>query len=181
MAQHDDWRPPPAEAPLGREDELDQRRELEPLPAWAHELVRWLDTAVRVPGTDITIGLDAVLGFFLPTAGDALTAVGTLSLFTLAVRHNVPKVVLVKMLINVAVDSIFGSIPIVGDAFDVLWRSNKKNLELIERYRAHPGAPATAGDYIAVGLTFLVLLILLAIPVVAAVFIISGLWRWLSN
>ena len=74
-------------------------------------------------------------------------------------RDNVPKVVLAKMLINVAIDTLVGSIPIVGDFFDVLWRANKKNLELIERYRAEPGKPATAGDYVFVGLTFVVLLV----------------------
>jgi hypothetical protein len=175
MAQHDEWRPPAEPA-----NEL-ERRKLEPLPDWAHQLVRWLDTAVRIPGTDITIGLDAVLGLFLPTAGDALTGIGALSLFTLAVRHNVPKVVLAKMLINVAVDSLFGSIPIVGDVFDVLWRSNKKNLELIERYRAEPGKPATVGDHVVVGLAFLVLLTLLALPIVVAVLVIGGLWRWATG
>ncbi len=175
MAQHDEWRPPAEPAKeLGR-------RELEPLPDWAHQLVRWLDAAVRIPGTDVTIGLDAVLGFFLPTAGDALTGLGALSLFALAVRHNVPKVVLAKMLINVAVDTLVGTIPILGDLFDVLWRSNKKNLELIERYRAEPGKPATLGDYVVVGLVFVLLLALLALPIVVAVLVISGLWRWAAG
>jgi hypothetical protein len=181
MGQHDDWRPPPRSAA----DELalaaGEGRELEPLPPWAHQLVRWLDTAVRVPGTDVTIGLDAVLGLLLPGAGDALTAIGTLSLFTLAVRHNVPKVILAKMLVNVAVDSLVGAVPVLGDVFDVLWRSNKKNLELIEKYRAQPGAPATAGDYAVVVLAFVVLVALLALPVVVLVFVFGGLWRWLSG
>ena len=160
--------------------ELEQR-ELEPIPEWARQVVRWLDTAVRVPGTDITLGLDAILGLFLPTAGDALTAIGSVSLFSLAVRYNVPKVVLGKMLVNVAVDALFGSVPILGDAFDVLWRSNKKNLELIERYRAHPGAPPTAGDYVVVALAFVVLLALLALPIVVGVLVLGALWRWLSG
>jgi len=178
MAQHDEWRPPP-EPPPGELERV--QSELEPLPDWAHQLVRWLDTAVRIPGTNITIGLDPVLGLFLPAAGDALTALGTLSLFVLAVRHNVPKVVMAKMLVNVAVDALLGAAPVLGDVFDVVWRSNKRNLELIERYRAEPGAPATAGDYVVVGLFFVVLLALLALPIVLTVLVVGGLWRWATG
>jgi hypothetical protein len=177
MAQLDEWRPP-AEA---AEEEAAERRELEPVPEWAHEVVRWLDTAVRIPGTNVTIGLDAVLGMFLPAAGDALTAIGALSLFSLALRYNVPKVVLGKMLLNVAVDTVLGSIPVLGDVFDVLWRANKKNLELIERYRDEPGAKPTASDYVVVGLAVLVLLALLAVPILVGLFVAGTLWRWLSG
>ncbi len=159
----------------------DQRRDLEPIPPWAEQLVYWLDTAVRVPGTNITIGLDAVLGFLLPTAGDALTGLGALALFSLAVRHRVPKVVLAKMLLNVAIDTLLGSIPLLGDAFDVFWRSNKKNLELIQRYRAEPGAPAKPGDYVVVVLAGIVLLGLLILPFVVAAFVIGAVWRYASG
>lgn len=181
MAQRDDWRsPPPGDRQLDLRPEP-ARPELEPVPAWARELVRWLDTAVRVPGTNVTIGLDAVLGLLLPTAGDALTALGALSLFSLAVRYQVPKVVLGKMLVNVAVDALLGSVPVLGDVFDVFWRSNKRNLELIERYRDQPGAPATTGDYVVVGLALLVLLALLALPIVVGVLVVGSLWRWASG
>ncbi len=158
-----------------------ERRDLQPVPAWAEQLVYWLDTAVRVPGTNITIGLDAVLGFLLPTAGDALTGLGALALFSLAVRHRVPKVVLAKMLLNVAIDSLVGSIPLLGDAFDVLWRSNKKNLELIQRYRSEPGAPAKPADYVVVVLAGIVLLALLLLPFVVAALVLGALWRFAAG
>ncbi|HEV8244538.1 MAG TPA: DUF4112 domain-containing protein [Polyangiaceae bacterium] len=150
------------------------RAEREPIPVWAEQLVYWLDTAIRVPGTEITIGLDAILGFLLPTAGDALTALGSLALFSLALRYRVPKLVIAKMLLNVAVDSLVGSVPLLGDVFDVFWRSNKKNLELIERYRSAPGAPARASDYIVVGLACLVLLALVLLPFVVAALVVSA-------
>jgi hypothetical protein len=152
-----------------------------PIPRWAREFVRWTDTAIRIPGTDLTIGLDAILGFFLPAAGDTVTALGSLSLFSLAVRLGVPKVVLFRMLVNVAIDSLVGSIPVVGDAFDVFFRANKKNLELIERYREAPGAPARPFDYVVVGLTFVLLIALLALPIVASAFLISAVLRWFSG
>src|SRR5688572_19712129 len=111
MAEPEEWHPP--ESGWQRRQER-ERREIEPVPVWAEQLVHWLDSAVRIPGTNITVGLDAILGFLLPTAGDALTALGTLSLFSLAVRYRVPKVVLAKMLVNVAVDALVGVIPFVG-------------------------------------------------------------------
>lgn len=143
------------------------------VPRWARELVRWTDTAVRIPGTDLTLGLDALLGLLLPSAGDALSAVGSLSLFALAVRLRVPKVVLARMLVNIAIDALVGSIPLIGDAFDVVFRANKKNLELIERYRNAPGGPAKPFDYVVVGLSFVLLIALLALPILASLFLIN--------
>jgi hypothetical protein len=168
----------PSEPPDGYSAPASQRGAVEAVPVWAQQLVYWLDTAIRVPGTNITIGLDAILGFLLPTAGDALTALSALSLFSLAVRYRVPKVVIAKMLVNVAVDVLIGAIPILGDAFDVLWRSNKKNLELIERYRTMPGAPAKPGDYVIVALAFVVLLALLALPFVVAAFVVGAVVKY---
>jgi hypothetical protein len=164
---------PPPNPPSG----IAKRVDTQPVPQWARELVRWTDTAIRIPGTNLTIGLDAILGFLLPAAGDTVTAIGSLSLFSLAVRLGVPKVVLGRMLINVAIDSIVGSIPILGDAFDVVFRANKKNLELIERYRQAPGAPAKPFDYVVVGLTFVILIALLALPIVASAFLIAAVIR----
>lgn len=177
MTDPDEWQP--SQSGWQRRD-VRERRELEPIPPWAEELTRWLDSAVRIPGTKITIGLDAILGFLLPTAGDALTALGALSLFSLAVRYRVPKVVFLKMLVNVAVDAIVGSIPVLGDVFDVAFRANRRNLELIQRYRSAPGAPATAGDYAVVALVLVVLLALLALPVVVFVLLASTVSEWLG-
>ena len=66
--------------------------------------------------------------------GDALTALLSLALLGVAFRQRVPKLVMARMLINIAIDALLGAIPLVGDAFDFAFKSNEKNLALIERY-----------------------------------------------
>lgn len=105
----------------------------ERVPHWAEALVRLLDDGFRIPGTQLRIGADALLGALLPVGGDALGAVGTLALFWLAAQQRVPRVVLARMAFNVAIDALVGSVPVLGDVFDMVWKANRKNLVLIER------------------------------------------------
>src|SRR4051812_12712003 len=101
---------------------------------WAERLVRLLDDGLTVPGTRIGVGLDAVLGLFFPTVGDAVTGLGSLTLLLLAFQMRVPKVVVLRIVFNIAIDVLIGCIPIAGDAFDLFWRSNRRNLALLRRY-----------------------------------------------
>jgi hypothetical protein len=96
-------------------------------------LASLLDSALVVPGTNIRFGLDAVVGLF-PGVGDVVTTV--LSLFILREAHQLgaPMHVLGRMLANIALDGLFGSIPLVGDAFDLVWRSNRRNMRLLQEW-----------------------------------------------
>jgi hypothetical protein len=143
-----------------RVDELDE----EDLPNWADKFVRVLDDGVRVPGTQVRFGLDAVLGFFLPTLGDAVTGAGSAALLFLALRERVPTVAIGRMLINIFIDTIIGSIPIAGDIFDVFFRANRRNLEIIERYHSDPDAAPSALDYVLVLGGLLLILVGIALP-----------------
>lgn len=110
-------------------------------------VVRWMEDLVRVPGTKFGIGLDAALGFVLPGVGDAVTGAVALSLLVTAMRRGVPRVVVLRMFLNIAVDVVVGLVPVVGDAFDLVWRSNVRNLELLERHQGELEPRARAGDY----------------------------------
>lgn len=123
-------------------------------PAWAEQLVRLLDDGVTIPGTRIGVGLDALLGFLFPTLGDALTGLGSLSLLVLAFQSRLPKVIVLRMVFNIAVDVLIGCLPFLGDAFDLFWRSNRRNLELVRRYSRDPLRRPDAVDYLIVGLGF---------------------------
>lgn len=92
-------------------------------------VARLLDESVRVPGTRFRVGLDPIVGL-LPGAGDALT--GALSLYVVveAARLGVTYTTLVRMLANVGVDVVGGSIPILGDLFDAVWKANVRNVDL---------------------------------------------------
>jgi hypothetical protein len=103
------------------------------------QLAQLLDAAVRIPGTNIRFGLDAVLGL-IPGAGDIIG--GLLSAFIVLQAANVgaPRSVIARMVMNVAVDSILGAVPILGDLFDVGWKSNTRNVQLLQRYVERPQA-----------------------------------------
>ena len=89
-----------------------------------------LDESVPVPGTDRRIGLDPLLGA-VPVVGDAVSGVVSLYIVVEAARLGVSYGTLLRMIANVAVDIAVGSLPIVGDAFDALWKSNRRNLRLV--------------------------------------------------
>jgi hypothetical protein len=100
-------------------------------------LARLLDTAIGVPGTRVRLGLDAVLGL-IPGAGDTAAALLSGYIVLTAVKKGAPRAVVLRMLANVGIDTLVGSVPVLGDLFDVAYKSNIRNVELLERYSAEP-------------------------------------------
>lgn len=92
-------------------------------------VARVLDDAVRVPVVGVRVGLDSVLGV-APVAGDVVTGALSLYLVVESARLGVSVPTLLRMIANVGVDAAAGSVPLVGDVFDVFWKANRKNLEL---------------------------------------------------
>ena len=107
--------------------------------ARARTLARLLDSAVRVPGTGIRFGADAVIGL-IPGLGDIGGAALAGYLVILAQRLGVPRAVVLRMLANVAVDTLGGTVPLIGDLFDVAYKSNLRNVALLERALERPAA-----------------------------------------
>lgn len=163
-------KPPPDSGPLAPAPD-----ERPALPEWARRLASLLDSAFTIPGTNIKIGLDPILGLLLPELGDALTATLSVTLLAVAYRARVPKIVLGRMLVNIALDAILGAIPLLGDVFDVGFRANEKNLALIERHRRNPQLPATLGDRLVVTGAIALALAAVALPFVTALLLL----RWL--
>lgn len=98
---------------------------------------RMFDDAVRVPGTKITFGWDAVLGL-IPVVGDAATTMVSSYFLWEAYRLGASKWTLTKMVGNVATDFVVGIIPLVGDLVDVAWRANRRNMKLLEKELNRP-------------------------------------------
>jgi hypothetical protein len=96
-------------------------------------ITKLTDTAVTMPGTDVKIGLDAVVGA-VPIAGDLVMGAVALVLINDARHLGVPKADLARMLRNTALDTAIGAIPFIGDLFDIVYRSNERNLLLIEKH-----------------------------------------------
>ena len=94
---------------------------------------RVLDNAIPVPGTKLRLGLDPILGL-LPGGGDMITGGISAYIVVEAARMGIPREVLLKMVGNIVVDSFAGTIPVLGDLFDVGWKPNLKNIELLEKH-----------------------------------------------
>jgi hypothetical protein len=99
-----------------------------------------MDEAVRIPGTNHGIGLDAALGF-IPGFGDAIGALLSAWIVIGALRHRVPHLQIVRMVANVLIDLIIGEIPILGDLFDIAFEENVINLRLLLKYRDRSRPP----------------------------------------
>jgi hypothetical protein len=114
-------------------------------------LVRWLDDLIRIPGTKFGVGLDPIVGAFLPGIGDAVTGAAAIMVLITALRRGVPGVVIARMFLNIAIDTVGGLIPVAGDAFDFIWRSNYRNLQLLERHQNELEPRTRKSDYLWVG------------------------------
>ncbi len=118
-------RPLRPELPLGNHPRAVRQR--------IEALEKLLEGMFVIPGTRQTVGLDAIVGL-IPVAGDLITGAMGLYLVWEAKNLGLPKWKLWRMIGNVAVDSAVGAVPIAGDAFDFLFRSNRRNLKIV---RAH--------------------------------------------
>lgn len=161
-----------AEAEAMAETHLAKQSEVERVG----QMVRWLDDLVRIPGTKFGIGLDALVGFLLPGVGDAITAGLGLTVVTAAIRRGVPKVVIARMLVNLGVDLLVGAIPVVGDAFDLLWRSNTRNLALLERHQNELEPRPRRSDYAMVALATTIVATVAATPFALLYFLLGAIF-----
>lgn len=141
-------------------------RQLTPAQEQRLELVRrvskLLDSALVVPGTSFRFGLDPILGLF-PGLGDLISPLFTIGVIWQARDLGLPRVVQLRMIFNVAIDTLVGMVPLAGDVFDFVWRSNDKNLALLERH-AYEEHPASRGDWVFVGGMILALVVIAVAP-----------------
>ena len=96
-----------------------------------HNLGRWLDSSIRLPGINYRIGYDAVIGL-IPGVGDLIGLGLSLYIVLEASRLGVAKSTLVRMLTNVGVEAVVGAVPFFGDIFDATWKANARNLKLLD-------------------------------------------------
>lgn len=136
---------------------------------------RLLDSAVSIPGTRFSFGLDAVIGL-VPGLGDAVGVIFSAAIVYQSYRLGASKRILTRMLYNVAVDGLLGAVPLLGDWHDLIWKANIKNADLLERQLEDPHSTARAsGWFLAVIIAAIaslgMLSIMVAIWVIRAVFL----------
>lgn len=101
-------------------------------------LSKVMDSIVRIPGTDLRIGVDALIGL-LPVVGDIISQVVSSYLIWEARQLGASRFVIARMIANSALDMVVGAIPVAGDAFDVMFRANLKNLALLKAHLEKTG------------------------------------------
>jgi len=99
------------------------------------QLAHLLDTAIAIPGTKIRFGLDPILGL-IPGGGDLIAAAISAYMIYLAARSGLERSEIIKMVKNVAIETAVGSVPIAGDIFDIYFKANMRNLEILENHLA---------------------------------------------
>jgi hypothetical protein len=134
-----------------------------------------LDEVIEVPGTSIKLGLDPVIGL-IPVAGDALSALAGGWVILEASRFGLPRVVLARMVVNLALDLGIGAIPLLGDAYDLLFRSNSRNLDLFRKHALDPAASTRGEQALFIGLGLLIVGVVWLVVVAMSTFV-----GWLAS
>jgi len=143
-------------------------------------LAQLLDNSITIPGTSRKIGLDAIVGL-IPGIGDLIGAVLSAYIILEAARADVSGFTLVKMVANVGFDTLLGAIPFVGDAFDAMWKSNIRNVAMLERHVARQTSLSTRGRSYNVGalvLTVIALLVIVGVGLLLGIFVARLIWSW---
>ncbi|HEY9902919.1 MAG TPA: DUF4112 domain-containing protein [Candidatus Sericytochromatia bacterium] len=97
------------------------------------KLSRLMDTAIGIPGTKFRIGIDPIIGL-VPGAGDIISTGFSAYIIYLATRFGLPSKDLRKMIFNIGLEAAVGTVPIVGDMFDAYYKSNIRNLAILEQH-----------------------------------------------
>ena len=139
-------------------------------------LSKLLDNSIVIPGTGWKIGFDPIVGL-IPGIGDLIGAVLSGYIVLEAARAEVPSFTLARMLVNVGIDTLLGAVPAVGDVFDAAWKSNTKNVALLERHLARgPVGGEKRGVAGTMVLAILVLIVILGAGLALGIFAARLLW-----
>lgn len=134
-----------------------------------------LDDVIRIPGTNLRFGIDPLLGL-LPGGGDLAGGVLSGYIILAAARAGAPSSVLVRMGLNVVVDAVVGTVPLLGDLFDAGYKANRRNAALLQRYVEAPAPVGRSNRAVLV-----LVLTALALVLIGAAALGILLLRWLLS
>ena len=142
-------------------------------------LAQLLDNSITIPGTGRKIGLDPIVGL-IPGIGDFIGAVLSAYIILEAARADVSGFMLVRMVANVGFDTLLGSIPVIGDVFDAMWKSNSRNVSLLERHLSKQASTSVRGRGHSAGalvLTVIALLVIIGVGLLLGIFAARLIWN----
>lgn len=149
--------------------------------AQLRQLAYVMDSAFEIPGLGTRVGLDGLLGLF-PGLGDLLSSLVTLYILQAASQHGVSRWTMTRMAGNSLLDLTLGAVPVVGDVFDVYWKSNQRNVELLRRHieaQAAGTRSARNSDRWFLGVVIAGLILALIGSVTVSWFLITWIRIWL--
>jgi len=138
-----------------------------------------LDSSFTLPGTSLRIGLDPLIGL-IPGFGDTLAGLLGASLLFLGAHVGLPRIVLARMSLNVFLNTAIGVIPGIGDLFSFWFKSNLKNLALIERYTTEPRRVSTTTDWIFVIGMVLLMVALFVLLILGTLWLVRRAWDFVA-
>jgi Domain of unknown function (DUF4112) len=154
--------PPLSQVPVVAEQASDEHLNL---------IASWLDDRFEIPGIGIRFGLDALIGW-IPGIGDALAAFASMFIVVAAWKRGAARITVIRMLLNLTVESTLGAIPIIGDFAHVAWKANRRNYNLLIRDQ-QPHRRHTWQDWLFVIGAGLVMLVLFLAPFVLLIYLLK--------
>ena len=132
-----------------------------------------LDDFIKIPGTSIRFGLDGIVGL-IPGIGDVIGGIASCIILVAAWIRGVPYVTVARMVANVGIEVVVGSIPILGDMFDIAWRANRRNYALLTGSLYEPRKHSIQ-SWIFLGFLCLVLFVMMLLPMLFIAWLANGL------
>ena len=129
---------------------------------------RLMDQAFPIPGTNIRVGLDAVVGL-IPGIGDVVGGVMSTWIIFGALRHRVRPGIIMRMVLNVCIDLLFGAVPVAGDVFDFMFEENMRNMRLLELHRDRRRPPRSTAEIALVGALIVCFVVAVALGLVVGI------------
>jgi len=146
--------------------------------AMADLLAKALDTAIRIPGTSIYIGLDPLIGL-IPGIGDALASLIGTAILGIAARLRLPRIVLARMSLNLLINAVAGAVPVVGDLFSVWFQSNMRNAALLRAAATRPERE-TSPDWFYVGGIIGCTALVMFLAIAGVLWLVATLWTMIT-
>jgi hypothetical protein len=142
---------------------------------WARLLSFWTDSVFEIPGLGWRFGLDPLIGL-VPIVGDLASTAVSFYILSLAAHFGVSRSTLARMTLNVGIDYVLGSVPLIGNLFDFAWKANQRNMVLLERALAAPESERrrqTFVDWLIIGGMMLLLLAALVGSITFAILLVN--------
>lgn len=152
--------------PAYREEALNPEV-VDPRIADVEALARWLDYAFALPG-GFRFGFAGIIGL-IPGIGDVIDGLVSLYIVIRAIQLGIPRVAIARMLVNIGIESLAGSVPFLGDLFDVAFKANRRNYQLLKRHLLNPSRRQSASDWLFLSVTVLLVVASILLPAIAVI------------